>query len=144
MHKCDQCGREFKNAQGLKGHRNYAHSGDGVGATPGDVSKFRSELSELRAMVERMADGGNGGENGPDNGHEPHTHGGDPHCQGCLEVARHEIARAYQSGRSDLEAEYKRIPGMVSLKELYEEQLAKAAAAKAEGQEREVRHIILH
>ncbi len=58
MVTCNICNKEFKNTQGLRGHKNFVHEDTGnteiaTGATTGQqLSKLEQQLSELGARLE--------------------------------------------------------------------------------------------
>lgn len=48
MVSCDICGKEFKNTQGLRGHKNFVHSdtGSGIGQSVAQLTEQLSKLTE--------------------------------------------------------------------------------------------------
>lgn len=52
MVQCDLCGKEFKNTQGLKGHKTFVHGITGSGKAPSTPLATEQRLSSLEELLE--------------------------------------------------------------------------------------------
>jgi len=54
MVKCELCGREFKNTQGLRGHKTFVHGKTSSSNTPATLVVTESGLSKLEGRLEKL------------------------------------------------------------------------------------------